>query len=490
MEAPESTSARPATEPAAAAGAGAPAHTPLDGVWAPYRPDDDAPWDLQRVVHLHRRAAFGATWSEIQRDLKGDPKDAIDRILGADLRREGVPHDFARLADVIGNAAARSNDPNRLKAAWLYWIYFTPDPLAERLALMWHNHFATSNQKVLNLGLMKRQNDTFRRYARAPFGELLPAMLRDPALLVWLDSPQNRRTSPNENLGRELMELFTLGIGHYTEADVKEAARALTGWGIRPGDSENAGITMVEIFNGRDEGDKVVLGRRGNWGTDDLAKILLEEPATARRLAWRLCEQFMGERAVDDAAIDELANALREHDLDINWAVETILRSRAFFAAANLGTRVTDPVEFIAAPTRAVEWFDPPPSTLAMAEWVTRVGQDLFYPPNVGGWTGGRAWLTSRGIIARANFATALVQGELSTESEPLNLAALATRHGRGADLREAVGFFADLLLGGRLSPAALDDLTNRAESAHAPAAETLRRAVAVMLALPEAQLS
>jgi hypothetical protein len=137
-----------------------------------------------------------------------------------------------------------------------------------------------------------------------------------------------------------------------------------------------------------------------------------------------------------------------------------------------------------------VEWFDPPPSTLAMAEWVTRVGQDLFYPPNVGGWTGGRAWLTSRGIIARANFATALVQGELSTESEPLNLAALATRHGRGADLREAVGFFADLLLGGRLSPAALDDLTNRAESAHAPAAETLRRAVAVMLALPEAQLS
>jgi uncharacterized protein (DUF1800 family) len=247
---------------------------------------------------------------------------------------------------------------------------------------------------------------------------------------------------------------------------------------------------MVEIFNGRDDGPKVILGRHGNWSTDDLAKILLENPATARRLAWRLCEQFMGERAVDDAALEQLADGLRERDLDINWAVETILRSRAFFATANLGTRVTDPVEFVVAPTRAVEWFDPPPSTLAMAEWVTRVGQDLYYPPNVGGWNGGRAWLTSRGIIARANFAAALVRGELSTESEPLDLTALAKRHGRAADLRDAVGFFADLLLGGRLARAAIDDVTARADAAHVPAPEALRRAVAALLALPEAQLS
>src|SRR4051794_38044082 len=294
MEAPESTTGGPATDPA---GEGHP--TPLDGVWAPYRPDAEAPWDLRRVVHLHRRAAFGATWREIQRDLAAGPKASIDRIFGGEPRREGVPDDFAHLADVISGAAARSNAPTRLKAAWLYWIHFTPDPLAERLALMWHNHFATSNQKVLNLGLMKRQNDTFRRYARAPFGELLRAMLHDSAMLLWLDAPQNRRNAPNENLGRELMELFTLGIGHYTEADIKEAARALTGWGIRPGDSANAGVSIVEIFNGADAGEKDILGQRGNWHLDDVAKILLEHPATARRLAWRICDQFMGERAVD-----------------------------------------------------------------------------------------------------------------------------------------------------------------------------------------------
>src|SRR5215470_4510173 len=195
--------------------------------WTPYEPSRTTPWDLRRVVHLHRRAGFAATWGEIQRDLKDGPKASIDRLLTGKARADGVPKDFADAAALL---AGYAGDPERLKAWWVYRMLFGPDPLTERLALMWHNHFATSIAKVNDAGAMRRQNELFRAHARARFGELLNAAVRDPALLVWLDAPANRKGKPNENLARELMELFTLGVGHYTEADVKEAARALTGW--------------------------------------------------------------------------------------------------------------------------------------------------------------------------------------------------------------------------------------------------------------------
>src|SRR5690242_20107468 len=297
------------------------------GLWAPYAPTDDAPWDRRRVVHLHRRAGFAATWGEIRRDLKEGPKASIDRLLTGEARADGVPKDFADAAALL---AGNAGDPGRLKAWWVYRMLFGPDPLTERLALMWHNHFATSIAKVNDAGAMRRQNEVFRDLARAPFGKLLAAVAHDPALLLWLDAPANRAGHPNENLARELMELFTLGIGHYTEADVKEAARALTGWTV-------AGGKFYAEPSRHDDGDKTILGRKGEWTGDDLVKILLEQPATAGRLASRLCEEFMGEGAAGAAAVKALADGLREHDLDVGWGVETVLRSRAFFAAANLG---------------------------------------------------------------------------------------------------------------------------------------------------------
>ena len=215
-------------------------------------------------------------------------------------------------------------------------MLFGPDPLGERLTLMWHNHFATSNLKVDDLALMRRQNETLRSLCRAPFGRLLHAMLRDPALLVWLDAPANPKGHPNENLARELMELFTLGIGHYSEDDVKEAARALTGW--------SRGRRGRGSFPSRhDAGTKTILGRTGAFDADALAAMLLEHPATSRRLAWRLCDEFFGEGAVDERRVDALAAGLRAHDLDIGWGVATMLRSRLFFAAANLGRRIAEP---------------------------------------------------------------------------------------------------------------------------------------------------
>src|SRR5262249_40093394 len=148
---------------------------------------------------------------------------------------------------------------------------------------------------------------------------------------------------------------------------------------------------------------------------------LLEHPATSRRLAWRLSEWLMGEKGVDAAGIDALAAGLRGHGLDIGWAGETGLRSRAFFADANLGHRGLGPGEVPAGVLRALECFDPPPSSLVLGEWAARLGQDLFYPPNVGGWKGGRAWLTTQAIIGRANYAAALVEGQLSARPVPLD---------------------------------------------------------------------
>jgi hypothetical protein len=445
--------------------------------WSPYEPCGEAPWDLRRVVHLHRRAGFAATWGELQRDLKDGPKASIDRVLTGKARADGVPKDFAGVAALL---AGSTGDPERLKAWWVYRMLFGPDPLTERLALMWHNHFATSIAKVNDAGAMRRQNDIFRAHARAPFGKLLAAVTHDPALLLWLDAPANRVGHPNENLARELMELFTLGIGHYTEADVKEAARALTGW------------TVVEdkfsAEPGRhDDGDKTILGRRGKWTGDDLVKMLLEQPATAERLASRLCEQFMGEGAASAAAVKALADGLRERELDVGWAVETVLRSRAFFAAANLGRRVVAPAEFAVAATRALEMFDAAPSTLVLADWSARLGQDLFQPPNVGGWPGGRQWISAQSMIARANFAADLVRGTLTRDRQPFDTVGWARRHGRGADLADFIAFCGDLLLPG----ARPDDRVAAALGATAKLnPETARRAVVLVLASPEAQLA
>ncbi len=320
-------------------------------------------------------------------------------------------------------------------------MLFGPDPLAERLALMWHNHFATSNVKVENLALMRRQNELFRALGRGPFGELLGAVVHDPAMLIWLDAPSNRKGHPNENLARELMELFSLGIGHYTERDVKEAARALTGWSVEED-------VFAELPVRHDSGEKTILGKTGPWKGDDLVRMVLEHPATSRRLAWRVGELFLTEEALKTADLDALADGLRARDLDMGWAVETVLRSQLFFADANLGDRVLSPVEYVIGAARALELFEPPCSTLTLADWCGRLGQDLFYPPNVGGWPGGRSWLTTRGLIGRANYAAALVGPHGVGRPTPLDALALAARHDRGRSRDEFIGFLAELLLG------------------------------------------
>jgi uncharacterized protein (DUF1800 family) len=357
-------------------------------------------------------------------------------------------------------------------------MLFGPDPLTERLVLLWHNHFATSNLKVENLTHMRQQNERFRKLGRGQFGELLSAVVHDPAMLMWLDAPSNRKDHPNENLARELMELFSLGIGHYTEADVREAARALTGWGIKDD-------VFAEVEADRDPGEKTILGRKGRWSGDDLVRLVLEHPATSRRLAWRVCELFLGENLLRTADVAALADGLRARNLDVGWAVETVLRSRTFFADENLGNRVLGPVEYVVGAARALELFEPPSSTLVLAEWCGRLGQDLFYPPNVGGWPDGRSWLTTRALIGRANYAAALVDGQGVGRSGSLGARVLAGRYGE----KDIVAFFTRLLLGTEPAPAWRARLAAGAAKGR-DEAETARRTVALILALQEAQVA
>lgn len=450
--------------------------------WQPYESDDKAPWNLRRAVHLHRRAGFAATWEELQRDLTDGPRAAIDRLLAGKTQTAKSAADFEATSQLLADAAVASGNIQRLKAWWLYRMLFSPDPLGERLALVWHNHFATSNRKLADVAMMRRQNELFRRHARGKFTELLSAVVKDPAVLVWLDADSNRREHPNENLARELMELFTLGVGHYSEDDVKEAARALTGWTVK-----NREFREVEAYH--DGGEKTILGRRGAWRGDDLLALLLEQPATSLRLARRVCELLMGEGVVDEPAIDELAAGLREHELDLGWAVETVLRSAAFFDEQNIGRRVQEPVVFVVGAVRALELVEPPPSTIVLAEWTATLGQDLFEPPNVFGWAGGRAWINSRSLIGRANFAQRLAEGSLQNAGGGPNWLALAERRGCG----DSAAAFAEFLAH-RLATSSSDDDAQRIRQAAVGdetslTADRAARLVAAVLASPEAQL-
>ncbi|HLJ94075.1 MAG TPA: DUF1800 domain-containing protein [Gemmataceae bacterium] len=450
--------------------------------WSRYTPSAEMPWDVRRVVHLHRRATFAATWREVRRDLEEGPQASIDRLLAAKGGMHGEPDRFAQTADALADSAMGSGDPGRLKAWWVYRMLNSPDPLTERLTLLWHNHFATSNLKINDLAIMRRQNEIFRRHARGRFGTLLRAVVRDPAMLIWLDASVNRKGHPNENLARELMELFTLGISQYTEKDVKEAARSLTGWTMEQG-------AFREDPSQHDDGAKTILAQTGQWNAEDLVQLLLDHPATAQRLAWRICDLLMGEGTVRSAAVAALAEGLRARNLDIGWAVETVLRSQAFFAPANLGSRVLEPVAYVVGAARALELAKPAPSSMVLADWCGRLGQDLFYPPNVGGWPGGRSWISPHTMIGRANFAAALLETGLVRQARPVDVLALPKCYGRGEDVGAVLAFYSELLLGSVLDPTVQEQLLGSADSRKSATPQTLRRIVARLLASAEAQL-
>jgi hypothetical protein len=408
---------------------------------APYVPSAQQPWNLERVHHLHWRASFGASWSELQAGVERGP-DATLATLLAGTRETGVPEHAAELLEALCRSADSSNSLPRHEHLWFWRMLLSADPLGERLTLLWHDHFATSYEKVDSVTMMADQNAALREHARGSFRKLLPAIVKQPAMLLWLDAASNYREHPNENLARELLELFTLGEGNYGEHDVREVARALTGWRV---DHEERFLFYREHH---DAGEKTVLGQRGAFDGDAVLSMLLDHPATARRVAWRLASTFLAEPLVTDPLLDALTKDLAASGLLLGPAVERILRSQVFFSDANLRAMVSQPVVYVTALARALECFDPPVRTSELAAFSAAAGQRPYWPPSVFGWPRGKEWITTGGLVARIKFARALIAGKLTPGAWERPVVRLLRVHRIGANPAERVSFFARLLLG------------------------------------------
>ena len=266
-------------------------------------------------------------------------------------------------------------------------------------------------------------------------------------MLNWLDADSNRKGAANENLARELMELFTLGIGNYGEKDIQESARALTGWTVR----RNA---FFQDDQTHDEGPKTILGQTGHWRGGDVVRILLAQKATSRRLAWRICELFFGEGAIGDEAIGDLAEGSAEtrsrHRLGGGDSAQI---RRLPLRREHRLARCRSPGVHRRLGARSLEVFRPPPSTLLLAEWSTRMGQDLFYPPNVGGWSGGRGLALLTVYRGACELCGSSGRREIERGGHlPSTSPACRSATGCEANLQEAINWFDRLLLGGRLS--------------------------------------
>jgi uncharacterized protein (DUF1800 family) len=379
--------------------------------WQPWLPGAKDAWDRARAAHLYRRAAFGAGREELAEAERIGPAAALDRLLegspGADDLRD-------TLTDAGRIAAERDDFGQQLRGWWLYCMLQGGHPLREKMVLFWHGHFATSIAKVQDPALMFRQNCLLRDHALGKFGPLLRAISRDPAMLVWLDSNSNVKEHPNENYARELMELFSLGVGHYSEKDVREAARCFTGWHSR-------GNNFHFEAAAHDGGTKTVLGQTGDWDGDDVVRFVLGRPDAARFLVRKLYQYFISDNASPpDSFLEPLCDSFRQSDYDVRALIKTILASRHFYSEYAFRQRIKSPVEFVLGAVQSVyrryDTGHPDYRPLPQQAFVSlpgAMGQILFEPPNVKGWPGGRAWLNTSTVLARDNFAEALTRGTL-----------------------------------------------------------------------------
>jgi uncharacterized protein (DUF1800 family) len=453
-----------------------------DSPWSAYAPSAADPWDRRKVAHLHRRAGFGATRDELERDLSDGPAASVDRF----LRPRPPTDDEQEVGAGLRQGVLDAQDLDRLKAWWLYRMLFDPDPLREKLTLFWHGHFATSNRKVQSVNFMLRQNELLRRDAPGNFAALLTGIAVDPAMLIWLDGGDSRKEKPNENFAREFLELFTLGIGHYIETDVRAAARAFTGWERRYGGHVFSEPTFRYHSDRFDGGVKTFLGQTGPWKPEHIVRITLAQPAAAEFLCRKLYRFFVSETAEPaPEVIQPLAEELRRSGYAISRVVEIILRSRHFYSPAALGQRVKSPVEFTIGLLRGLEVPRGDVRLLAAARACDRQGQELFDPPSVKGWDGGRSWINSSTVLERGNWIADVVWGNADLGLSAYDPLAWMRRHHLSGD--GALAAYLEVLLE--------DTLTDRARSrirrvGQAASADALRKAVQLALNCPEYQVA
>lgn len=359
----------------------------------PFEPTAEDPFDLAKAGHLLLRAGFGGSLKEREELVTLGVEAAVDRLF-----QESPGEDV----DSVFEDAIEFSDIHKARAYRCWRMLRGCHRLRERMSFFWHCHFATSNQKVKNSRMMLKQMATFDRLGLGTFDELLLAVSRDPAMVRWLDNESNVKGRPNENYARELFELFTLGRGNYTEDDIKEAARAFTGWHLRG-----------EVFHFRagahDRGVKEVFGKRGRFGGEDIVAMTVRRPASARFLARKLLKFFVHPEPTEEE-VEALASAYRRRGRHIGKTLDVLLRSRLFFSSRAYRCRIKSPVDLVVSLVRSLGAGVAP---LPLANAASRMGQVLLEPPTVEGWHEERAWISSATWLLRSNFASRLLGGGL-----------------------------------------------------------------------------
>lgn len=366
----------------------------------------------QKVKHLYFRAGFGPSLQNWRKDQNRPLEEIVSQLFSDSQNfqlltlKEGkapIPRDqmtMQGLSKEEKDALRKQsrNSQKELNAAWITQMAHSKAQLREKMTLFWHDHFAC--QLPVQYFVVLQQNNVLRKHALGKFGDLLHAVSKDAGMLRFLNNQQNRKDHPNENFAREVMELFTLGRGNYTEKDIQEAARAFTGW------SSNMKGDFIFRKNWHDTGEKTFLGRTGNFGGADILNILLKEKQTARYLTEKIYRFFVHQK-VDEAMVDKWAEEFYQSDYDVSQLLRTIFTSDHFYQSQFMGHRVKSPVEYLAGMMRMLDARFPDEDGPIFIQKV--LGQILFRPPNVAGWPDGRSWIDSSSLMARMRIPQAII---------------------------------------------------------------------------------
>jgi len=481
-------------------------------------------WNTATAAHLMNRAGFGGTPADIETLRKMGLYRAVSWFVDYDKIPDPTPApDWAHPdPDIIARREAIRNaaDPETrrmlqqqqnqeqtsqiadLRYWWIRRMALGSRPFQEKMTLFWHGHFATSFEKVQMPYFLWLQNETFRQNAIGNFNQLLVAASEDPAMLIYLDGANSHKDAPNENFAREVMELFTLGEGNYTEQDIQQAAKAYTGWGL------SKDRLRYEYHPGNhDEGPKTVFGQTGNYTGEDVLNMICQKPECApfiTKKIWR----FFAQDQPPPPIVDALSHEFLAHNFDLKHLMRAIFQSKEFYAPDVIRSQIKSPVQWLIACTHQLQ--APLPTEPMSLVMLRQLGQDLFQPPNVKGWDGGIAWVTTNNLLDRDNFAAALVEGNrvplpgllgqmrglLNSMAEdglmqiaPVDVTALFT----AGDLSSPYSFLEALqarFLNAELKPQRLASFTEFLK-ARSPIEETdIRKSIRLIMCTPEYQLT
>ena len=370
--------------------------------WSPFKPTNRQPWNLTLAAHLYRRSGFGVGRGELQRAVAGGVQRGVQQILHDNQESQAFQDEMALMTRSI----VSSGNLQSLATAWLYRMLKTTDQLHEKTTLFWHGHFATSAEKVQDAFMMQQQNNLLRKHAIGDFREMVQAIAQNPAMLLYLDSANNRKTHPNENFARELMELFCLGEGNYTEQDIRELARCFTGWEVR---------NRAYRFNKyqHDFGKKAFLGTQGELTGQQAVAHVISTPAAPLFIARKLVRYYvMDEPTATEELLAPLAKRLRKDKFQIRGTLEMIFGSNLFYSEHAVARKIKSPVEMVVGVMRGLSIKT---DLTLIAQRLQEIGHGIYFPPNVKGWDGGRTWINSSTLLGRSNLMHALIHSENTT---------------------------------------------------------------------------